>query len=147
MLRIEYKIITPYFGEIEDITDEEIHYDFLLGSISLFSPDAVIEMEWEWIPLLDFAYCLKNIAKNILPNYKAVENFEFTENAETLEFSKEAEQLRISASFSPIVISASVIDFDMAITEFHSSISEYIRKNILSKELPENLQKYLSIEV
>jgi hypothetical protein len=146
MLHIEYKIIDEFAGEINNISDEEISYSFLLGNLSLISSDTKIEMDWEWIPLLDFAYCLKTIANNITINEKSKECFEFTENAETIEFSKEANQLKVSASFSPVVILTTVKDFEIATTEFHSSISNYIREYIVLKDSPKNLQKYLSIE-
>jgi len=146
MLLVEYKIIDEVVGEIENITDEEIRYNFLLGNVSLISSSALIEMEWEWIPLLDIAFSLKEIARNIKTNHKSKECFEFTENAETLEFSKEAEQVKISASFSPAVILSTLKDFENATNKFHSDISKYIRNNIISEEPPKNLQKYLSIE-
>ncbi|RZK47952.1 MAG: hypothetical protein EOO99_11855 [Pedobacter sp.] len=146
MFRIEYKIITEQLQEIEDISDEEIRYDFLLGSVSLFSSNAEIEMEWEWIPLLDFAYCLQMIVSNLKANNTAKEYFEFTENAETLEFSRQREKLKIVASFSSVVIETSLVDFEKAVYDFHLNISEYIRRSILG-EPPSVLQKYLSVEL
>jgi hypothetical protein len=147
MLRIEYKIIENFEGEIDSISDEDICYNFLLGNVSILSSDAVIDMDWEWIPLLDFAYCLRRIERLINTNSKAKEYFEFTENAETLEFSKEAEQLRISASFSPVTIITTLKDFEIATKEFHLSIGRYVRESVLTKEPPKSLKKYLSIVV
>lgn len=147
MLQIKYKIIDDFAGEIEDISEDEISYSFLLGSVSFTSSDAMIEMEWEWIPLLDMAYYLKEIARSLTANGKSKECFEFTENDETLEFSKEAEHLRISASFSSVVISTTIEEFEIATSNFHTSISKYIRENILLKEVPQKLQKYLSVEI
>jgi hypothetical protein len=145
MFRIEYKIISDYFGEIEELTDEEIQYNFLLGNVSFLSSDLALEMEWEWIPLLDFSYCLRVIARNITDNEKGDECFEFTENAETLKFSTEAEQLKISFSFSSAVITTTVKDFVIATDDFHLSVSKYVRESVLSKDPPQSLQKYLSI--
>jgi len=145
MLRIEYKIITQYLGEIEDITDEEIHYDFLPGNVSLLSSNIAIEMEWEWIPLLDFAYCLKRIVSKLKTNDNTEELFEFTENAETLKFSKQQGSLKIFASFSSIIIETTYIDFEKAVYEFNINISKHIRKNI-SDNPKSILQKYLYIE-
>ena len=145
MFRIEYKIITEQPEEIEYISDEEIRYNFLLGNVSLISSDAEIEMEWEWIPLLDFAYCLQMIVSSLKGKDTAKEYFEFTENPETLGFSRQGEQLKIVASFSSIVIKAIFADFEKAVYDFHFSISEYIRANI-SSELPSILQNYLLVE-
>lgn len=145
MFRIDYKIITEQLKELEYISDEEIRYNFLLGNVSLISSDAEIEMEWEWIPLLDFAYCLHMIVSNLKANDTAKEYFEFTENAETLEFSRQEEQLKIVASFSSTVVEAIFIDFEKTVYDFHFSISEYVRMNT-SGELPRILQKYLVVE-
>ncbi|SMP29210.1 hypothetical protein [Chryseobacterium profundimaris] len=146
MFRIEYKIITERLQEIEYISDEEIRYDFLLGNVSFFSFNAEIKSEWEWIPLLDFAYCLQMIVGDLKINDTAKEYFEFTENAETLGFLRQKEQLKIVASFSPAVIETTFTDFEKAVDDFHLNISKYIRKNILG-EPPSALQKYLSIKL
>lgn len=145
MFRIEYKIIKEQFQEIEYISDDEIQYDFLLGNVSLFSFNAKIEMEWEWIPLLDFVYCLQMIISNLKANDIDKEYFEFTENSETLEFLRQREQLKIVASFSSIVIETTFVDFEKAVYDFHLNISEYILKNIFG-EPPSVLLKYLSVK-
>ncbi|MDR1054492.1 MAG: hypothetical protein LBL90_01400 [Prevotellaceae bacterium] len=146
MFKVEYKIITEQLKEIEYISDEEIQYNFLLGNVSLLSANAKIEMKWEWIPLLDFAYCLQMIVSNLNANDTAKEYFEFTENAETLEFSKQREQLKIVASFSSRVIETTFLDLKKGVYDFHFNISEYIRSSILGKP-PSVLRKYLSVEL
>lgn len=146
MFRIEYKVIQEEFTGIERMSEEEIRYNFLLGNLILFSPNTRIEMEWEWIPLLDFAYGLKEIVSNLKNNDYSKEYFEFTENAETLEFSRQKESLKIVATFSSVVIETTLKSFEKAIYDFHFSISEYIRRNI-SKERQIVLKKYLSVEV
>ena len=144
MFKIDYKIITDQLEEIEQISDEEIHYDFFLGNVSLLSPDATIEMDWEWIPLLDFAYCMQRIVDNLKTNSIAKECFEFTENAETLDFLRKSEQLKIVGSFTSKTIETTFADFEKAIHDFHFSISAYIRRN-KSSDPPTILQKYLSV--
>lgn len=145
MFRMEYKIITGQLEELEHASDEEIRYNFLLGNVSLISSNSEIEMEWEWIPLLDFAYCLQMIVSSLKVKDTHKEYFEFTENAETLEFSKQGEQLKIVASFSSTVVEAIFADFEKAVYDFHFSISNYVRTNT-SGELPSILQKYLAVE-
>lgn len=143
MFKITYKIVTERFQGIEYISDEEIRYNFLLGNVSLVSSELEIEMQWGWIPLLDFSYCLQMISNDLKVNSVAREFFEFTENAETLEFSRENEQISIAASFSSVVIETTFLEFEKSVRGFHLSISEYIRAQILS-EPPNVLQKYLS---
>ena len=111
-------------------SDEEIRYGFLLGNVSLLSSNSEIKMGWEWIPLLDFTYCLQIIVNKLKINSIGKEYFEFTENAETLEFSRQREQLKIVASFSSIVIETAFADFEKAVYDVHFNISEYIRNGI-----------------
>lgn len=142
MFNIVYKIIKEQFREIESMSEEDIRYSFLLGNITLVSSDVKIEMEWEWIPLLDFAYCLKEIKSNLKKNNSTKESFEFTENAETLEFIRKENELKISASFSSIIIMTDWDIFEKAVDDFHLNISIYIRSNISNKLSP-ILEKYL----
>lgn len=145
MFRIKYNIIKERFMEIEKISDEVIQYDFILGNLILLSSDKIIEMKWEWIPLLDFAYCLKRIVGNLKVGEITKEYFEFTENVETLEFLREREQLKIIPSFSSTIIVTKFAEFEKAVYDFHFSISEHIRRNI-SNEPSKALKKYLSNE-
>lgn len=146
VFRIEYKIIAEQLEELEHLSDEEIRYNFLLGNVNLISSTAQIEIEWDWIPLLDFAYCLQMIVNKLKANGIAKEYFEFTENAETLGFSRQREKLKIVPSFSSVVIETTFVDFEKAVYDFHLNISEYIRRSILDTP-PGVLQKYLSIEL
>lgn len=146
MFRINYKIIEEDFKEIEFITEEKIHYNFLVGNVSFFSFNTKIEMDWEWIPLLDIAYGLKMIVDKIKIDDSANEFFEFTENSETLEISKTGKQLKIVASFSPVAVETLFVDFESAAYDFHFHISKYILSNIFC-EPPPILQKYLSLEL
>ncbi len=100
-------------------------------------------MQWDWIPLLDFAYCLQVISNSLKSNGIAKECFEFTENAETLEFLREREQVKIIASFCLTQIETRFVDFEKGVRDFHVSISEFIRMKI-SNDPPVVLQKYLS---
>lgn len=145
MLKIEYNIIVEFDGNIENISDEEICYNFLLGNVSFSFADVKIEMDWEWIPLLDFAYCMQIIVNDLKVNDNAKEYFEFTENTETIGFFRKSEQLKIVPSFSILTIEVSMEDFEKAVCDFHFGISEYIRRILLNEKPPKVLQKYLSV--
>lgn len=142
MFKIDYKIITNQLEELECISDEEIRYNFLLGNVSLISSEASIEMEWEWIPLLDFSICMRMIVSRLKEKVCETEFFEFTENAEKLEFSKQGKQLKILTTFTSKVIDTKFADFEKAIYDFHLSINEYIQTNTTT-ELSCILQNYL----
>lgn len=99
-------------------------------------------MDWDWIPLLDFANCLKMITKSLLSNEVCEEYFEFTENDEKLVFSRQLTEVRIYSTFSSVVIDTTIADFEKAVCDFHRSISDYIRNSVFV-EIPSVLLKYL----
>lgn len=143
MLKIEYKIINDNIHKFKSLNNAQIHYYFLLGDVSIISDYEIIDINWNWIPLLDFADCLGHILSD-LKNGSNKEYFEFTENEATIEFSLEKDELKIKASFLPKnIIKTSLDDFEKAINIFHSKISKYIRESI-SGEIPSILEEYLA---
>lgn len=143
MFGIKYKIVEGSVENIEAIKDEEIHYNFLLGNVSFFTEDCSIDMDWEWIPLLDFAFCLSKILLSLSEKDLSKESFEFTESSETIEFSKVGGSIKILASFSPTEIITTLDEFEKAVNNFHLDISKYVREYILDDESQSNLEKYL----
>lgn len=143
MFKINYEIVSDGFAGITNISEEDIRYNFLLGNIVFSTADAEIAMNWGWIPLLDLAYCLKEIDRTLHANNSSHDCFEFTENAETLNFIRDGNVLEIQTSFSTSVILTKFLQFEDAVNEFHSSISECIREHI-SDSVPLILQQYLS---
>lgn len=61
MFEREFKVVSASFGNIDAITEEEVQYNFLPGSVSLSTENDKIEMELEWIPLLEFSFCLRKL--------------------------------------------------------------------------------------
>ena len=142
MFEIKYKIVTENFNDINNITDEYIQYKFLLGSVSICMINDKIPMDWEWIPLLDFAYSLRNIVSLLKETKNDIEYFEFTESNETLNFAKFQNLIKITTSFSSIELIVSSEVFESEIILFHSRISNYVRRHV-PNYIPENLEKYL----
>jgi hypothetical protein len=142
MFRIEYQISSVLTEDLNNLTEDNIRYNFLPGDVCFFSDEEKIEMEWGWIPLLDFAFCLSNIADVLMSKDNANEYFEFTESAETIKFSKIGKQLKIIPSFSSNILNVSFIDFTTEVNIFHSKISKYIKGEIF-KPLPQVLKKYI----
>ncbi len=88
----------------KNITESDLRYYFFLGSFFIRSDKNSICAEWEWIPLLDFVYCLTYVALE-LKNRTSDEAFvDFTENDEKLFLSRTDDSLTIRASFSDEMI-------------------------------------------
>lgn len=142
MFKIDYLIISENFRINSSITDIDLRYNFLLGDVYLSTESAKIDMDWEWIPLLDFAYSLSLITDSLKENDISKEFFEFTESAETIEFLKHGSQVKVIPSFSSTVLVISFEAFKKAVKDFHSDISKHIRTKM--QDRPEVLEKYLA---
>ncbi len=142
MFKISYEIIQENLSDVVTITEEQIHYDFLLGNVFFITEKAEIKMDWEWIPLLDFAFCLSNIGKSLSKKQSFKECFEFTESGEIIEFSSEKNRIKIISSFSSVQLEMSIEIFVKSIEDFHCKISKYVR-NKFQCELPYILKKYM----
>lgn len=145
MFKIEYKINSTSLEDLNVITEENIRYNFLQGSVYFYTEDGRLEMEWEWIPLLDFSFCLSNITTALMHKDEAKEYFEFTESAETIEFFKKGGLLKIIPSFSDDVLNTSFDNFSRETKVFHSNISKYIKESVF-REVPSILNKYISVD-
>jgi len=143
MFRIEYKIVIDEPISFENLSVEDIQYNFLTGVVSLHSNDLVIEIDWDWIPLLDFAFSLQSILKSFQSRIIEKQIFEFTENDEVLMFSLKENGLNISASFSSIQLHTTLAEFEIGVREFHLRISDFVRSKVVGENIPDCLQKYL----
>lgn len=142
MFRIEYKIEEDSIS-IENISEEDIQYNSFTGFVSFHSSDLIIDIHWDWIPLLDFAFCLHSILKSFQSKINDKQIFEFTENDEYLMFSLDENRVNISGSFSSIQINTTLDEFENGVCEFHLSISDFVRSKLVGKNIPEFLQNYL----
>lgn len=145
MFYIKYEIISTSFDNIEAITEEEIQYSFLLGNVIFSSENKIINMEWEWIPLLDFSYSLFKITESLTSKERVSENFEFTESNETLEFFKNGNYLKITPSFSSDFIESTFNEFVVEVKNFYEIITNYIKNKAEDKVISEALNKYIMI--
>jgi len=143
MFNIEYSIITASFEDLEVMTEEELRYNFLLGNVVFNSANTSIDMQWEWIPLLDFSFSLFQIVKSLSYKENSFESFEFTESTEIIKFIREGNTLKILPSFSPNTIYTTFDEFDNEVQIFHKEISKYIEQNIKEAMNKKPLNKFL----
>lgn len=70
MFVIKYKLSYIPSTVFDDAGEEEF--------IELVHNDKTIKMDWEWIPVLDFALSVFTLSKSLLNEINDVEVFEFT---------------------------------------------------------------------
>ena len=107
------------------------------------SANTSIDMQWEWIPLLDFSFSLFQIVKSLSNKENSFESFEFTESTENIKFVREGSTLKILPSFSPNTIYTTFDEFNNEVQTFHKKISVYIKENINEAMNKKSIDKFL----
>jgi hypothetical protein len=125
IFEIKYRFTGNRPETISDSNVDEmtLRYDLFLGSVSFKQGDKKIPMEWEWIPLLDFALCLSTICTQLDKQEKGKEIFEFTESDATLTFQREKDKCKISASFTDVVLTVNYNVFQKTVQLFRKEIT------------------------
>ncbi|SDL40579.1 hypothetical protein SAMN04488090_0745 [Siphonobacter aquaeclarae] len=133
MFEIRYQILSKNFSCGERISRESLHYYMFLGNIQFLGGDRQISMNWEWIPIFDFAYCVREISLALNNLQFGNEYFEFTENSEIITFSKDNSILTIKTSFSSVILEVKFDAFKSEVANFYNSIYEKIELDLKIK--------------
>lgn len=145
MMRIQYKISNKFNWQEKihagvEIDEIAIGYDLFLGSLEIAYESQLIYMDWEWIPLVDFASFILEVSHTAFSGKKV---FEFTESEATILFYKDKGDILIAPSFSPINLRVPQSQFQGEVLRFYDSlISDIIEKFPRLKNSPA-FQKYL----
>lgn len=129
MFEIEYNL-SNITQNVSGIDEMSLRYDLFLGSLFLKTKREVILIDWGWVPILDFAYCLLEIYDNLLKVTSGKEEFEFTESDEKICFQKEHDEIKIFTTFSDTILDMSLKDFKSGINRFYVRIVSDISNSI-----------------
>ena len=77
--------------------ETEFRYYAFAGDIILRKAQTDLSTHWGWVPLVDFAMGLRDIASTI----EAARTFEFTESDATLEFERHGAEITVRSSYAP----------------------------------------------
>jgi hypothetical protein len=89
----------PAFLLAADETD--FRYYAVTGDIILREAQTDLSTHWGWVPLVDFAVGLRDIAAAIEAGIAPARTFEFTESDATLEFERHGADVTIRSSYAP----------------------------------------------
>ena len=118
------------------IADEsDLRYNAFLGDIMFQIDDVDFNLNWGWIPILDFAACLVSISQKLLRGSE-YEVFDFTESDAEIIFKCGERIVAVSASYADIEATIEIDDlaelahafWDKAIKDFTLAYPE-ISKN------------------
>jgi hypothetical protein len=106
--------------DLASAEETDLRYYAAPGDIILRKDKTDLSARWGWIPLIDFALALREIAE-ALSIAEGTETFEFTESEATLQFERGGEEATISSSYAPGEI---IIPF----TEFREQVKDFARR-------------------
>ncbi len=136
MFKIEYNLKENNTLNASIVDEAELRYTLFPGNIILKSEHNLILMDWEWIPVLDFAICLLEICNNLMQNEVGINEFEFTESNEKLILQKDYNRIRIVPTFLDKVIETTFEEFKIEVERFYTDIIFVILSG--NKELNHN---------
>jgi len=100
-MRLGYRLSEEWDEtDLSTVEETDLRYSAASGDIVLQTDRTDLSANWGWIPLIDFALALREIAET-LASAEASETFEFTESDATLEFERQGQDVAISGSYAP----------------------------------------------
>lgn len=134
MMRVDFQLSDEWRTKV---TDEQIatadeaylRYEFMPGDIILLADVCDFSARWGWIPILDFATCLRAIARELEQRPDATSSFEFTESTDSIFFARDKDVVTISASYVTCSAEVPISDFREAVADFLDRVaSEAIKR-------------------
>ncbi|PZD77378.1 hypothetical protein [Mesonia sp. K7] len=119
-----------------EVNDTTLRYYSFQGSVLLKYNNSKINLDWGWIPLLDFAYTLLLICEDLLSEEFSREEFEFTESDGVLYFIRKENSVEISTSFSNEILIMSIVSFQKGVSYFYYELITQVKK--INKEITNN---------
>ena len=102
-MHLDYRLSEEWDEDTLDfstVAEADLRYYVAPGDIILRADQADLSAIWGWIPLVDFALALREIAE-ALAVAEGNETFEFTESEATLNFERQGQEVVISGSYAP----------------------------------------------
>ena len=102
-MHLDYRLSKEWDEETMDLStvaETDLRYYVAPGDIILRADQTDLSAIWGWIPLIDFALALREIAE-ALAVAEGNETFEFTESEATLNFERRGQEVVISGSYAP----------------------------------------------
>jgi hypothetical protein len=101
-MHLDYRISEDWDENSTDLAaadETDLRYYVATGDLILRNDQTDLSARWGWIPLVDFALALREIA-DALSVTEGSRTFEFTESDATLQFERRGQNITISGSYA-----------------------------------------------
>lgn len=131
MIEIKYFFSEEHIQKNMVINEVSLRYELFLGSLIFKNGSQQLFLDWNWIPILDFALCLLKITSEL--SESPIENekeFDFTESDERIKFEKNESIIKISFSFSNEIFESTIEDLQNVSHDFYKKVVfDILKKN------------------
>ena len=127
-MHLDYRLSEEWDENSTDLAtadETDLRYFAATGDIILREGEIDLSARWGWIPLIDFALALREIAEALSETDES-ETFEFTDSDATIQFERKAQELVVSASYVRG-------EFRVPLTVFTEQVKDFGRR--LDREL------------
>jgi hypothetical protein len=105
MITLDYLLDTRWASrnasvDLAGADEMTLRYDVLLGDVIFIVNEADFSAKWGWVPIVDFAACLRYIVHELDERRSAEQIFEYTESDATICFKREGSEVIISANYA-----------------------------------------------
>ena len=119
-MRIDFRLSEDWdedFADMATVEETDLRYYVAQGDVVLGTDQTDLSANWGWIPLVDFALALREIA-DALSEAEGSETFEFTESEAALQFDRVGDEVVITSSYTPGEVTVPFSDFRKQVDEF-----------------------------
>jgi hypothetical protein len=119
-MRMDFRLSEDWdedFADMATVEETDLRYYVAQGDIVLGTDQTDLSANWGWIPLVDFALALREIA-DALSEAEGSETFEFTESEAALQFDRVGDEVVITSSYTPGEVTVPFSDFRKQVDEF-----------------------------
>jgi hypothetical protein len=124
-MHLDYRLSEKWDEDSTDLStvaETDLRYYVAPGDITLRADQTDLSANWGWIPLIDFALALREIAEALAVE-EGSETFEFTESEATLKFERQGQEVAISGSYAPGIVRVPLPVFKHQVKEFARRLS------------------------
>jgi hypothetical protein len=123
MIELDYELSGEWGGDesrrdLSTADETALRYNVLLGDIKLRIDGVELGTDFGWVPLVDFAVSLMQIAKELGSSSNKKATFDFTESDAAIRFDRRGRIVEISPSYNPASGSVSFDDFVSVVDAF-----------------------------
>jgi hypothetical protein len=149
MITLDYLLDTRWASrnasvDLAGADEMTLRYDVLLGDVIFIVNEADFSAKWGWVPIVDFAACLRYIVHELHEKNSPEDKFVFTESDATICFKREGSEVNVSTNYTTGEASVPLDELRTAIDSFAQRVNRELCEKYPALSRNEALRRLLS---